>query len=315
MGKHRRRYEKQNQRVKSLKAIIIIFIFIAILASLITVFARYASNSLNNFFLESKEFYFYSDKLTSEGAEYQIDNWSGVEDYNITINMNSIKNNLKKTSYDIGYDISYTASDNVICQLSKESGIISAQSNSDYFNLRITPNAKFQNGDIVTIKIIVNSTSGYKKELSATFKLVVGQENVTYQIEDKENNPYLELNITNTQSYYFVKEAFDNYDVGDKIDINDYLNLSDSNKNKCYSAELTLLFDPNEIVIDNTDKNYLKAVDEDYRSLDGYTYLDTITIEVDALSSKNIRFYKKDKTKDYTYPIVNDKSVITVNIK
>ena len=314
MVKHKQKYIKQNRKIISIKAIIIIFAIIAILSVIITVFARYVSNSLNNFFLESREFYFYSDKLTSDGAEYQINNWSGVEDYNITINLNSIKNNLKKTNYDIGYKVSYTATDNVICQLSKDEGIISAQNNSDYFNLSITPNTRLENGDTVTIYIVAESTAEYKKELSATFTLVVGQENVTYQIEDETDNTYLELNITNTQSYYLVREEFDNYNIGDRIDISEYINLSDENKNKCYSAEVTLLFDPNEIVIDNTDKNYLNATEEDYITLDGYTFLDTITVEVDALSSKNIRFYKKDKTKDYTYPVINEDSVITVNI-
>ena len=314
MVKHKQKYIKQNRKIISIKAIIIIFAIIAILSVIITVFARYVSNSLNNFFLESREFYFYSDKLTSDGAEYQINNWSGVEDYNITINLNSIKNNLKKTNYDIGYKVSYTATDNVICQLSKNEGIISAQNNSDYFNLSITPNTRLENGDTVTINIVAESTAEYKKELSATFTLVVGQENVTYQIEDETDNTYLELNITNTQSYYLVREEFDNYNIGDRIDISEYINLSDENKNKCYSAEVTLLFDPNEIVIDNTDKNYLNATEEDYITLDGYTFLDTITVEVDALSSKNIRFYKKDKTKDYTYPVINEDSVITVNI-
>ena len=314
MVKHKQKYIKQNRKIISIKAIIINFAIIAILSVIITVFARYVSNSLNNFFLESREFYFYSDKLTSDGAEYQINNWSGVEDYNITINLNSIKNNLKKTNYDIGYKVSYTATDNVICQLSKNEGIISAQNNSDYFNLSITPNTRLENGDTVTINIVAESTAEYKKELSATFTLVVGQENVTYQIEDETDNTYLELNITNTQSYYLVREEFDNYNIGDRIDISEYINLSDENKNKCYSAEVTLLFDPNEIVIDNTDKNYLNATEEDYITLDGYTFLDTITVEVDALSSKNIRFYKKDKTKDYTYPVINEDSVITVNI-
>ena len=314
MVKHKQKYIKQNRKIISIKAIIIIFAIIAILSVIITVFARYVSNSLNNFFLESREFYFYSDKLTSDGAEYQINNWSGVEDYNITINLNSIKNNLKKTNYDIGYKVSYTATDNVICQLSKNEGIISAQNNSDYFNLSITPNTRLENGDTVTINIVAESTAEYKKELSATFTLVVGQENVTYQIEDETDNTYLELNITNTQSYYLVREEFDNYNIGDRRDISEYINLSDENKNKCYSAEVTLLFDPNEIVIDNTDKNYLNATEEDYITLDGYTFLDTITVEVDALSSKNIRFYKKDKTKDYTYPVINEDSVITVNI-
>ncbi len=315
MGKHRQKYEKQSLRIKSLRAILIIFLIVVCFVSIITVLARYISNSLNDFFLESKEFYFYSDKLTSNGANYQIDNWSGVEDYNIIINMNSMKNNLKKSSYDISYEVSYTASDNIICQISKTEGIISAQTNTDSFNLKITPNAIFENGDSVTVEITAKSTSEYEKELKATFKLIVGQENVTYQIDDEKNDTYLELSITNTQSYYLVREAFDGYAVGNRIDINDYLNLSEENKNKCYSAEITLTFDPEEVVIDTTDKNYLNAKNIGYTALNGYTYINKIVLEVDALSSENVRFYKTDKTKDYTYPIINSESIINVSIR
>lgn len=314
MGKLKQKYEKQKIGLKNLKVIFIIFIIIAILISIISVLARYIKNNISNFFFESKEFYFYSDKLTLDGAIYQIDNWSGVDDYNITINMNSMKNNLKKTSYDIGYKVSYNASEKVICQLSKTEGIISSQTNTDSFNLNITPNAIFKNGDSITVEIIAISTGEYEKELKATFKLVVGQENVTYEIEDKVNNPYLELNITNTKSYYLVREAFGGHAIGERISINDYLNLSEEDKNKCYSAEVTITFNPNEILIDSTDKNYLKSKSLGYLNLNGYNYVNKIVIEIEALSSENIRFYKKDKTKDYTYPIINSNPIVNINI-
>ena len=306
MEKHRRKYEKQNLRRKNFKIFFIVFVILVCLLSILTVLARYVTNSIKDYFLESREFYFYSDKLTSDGAYYQIDNWSGVEDYSIIINMNSMANNLKRADYDIGYTVTYQTSNNVICQISKTEGIISSQTNTDSFNLKITPNTRFEDGDSATIEIVATSTTDYEKELRATFRLVVGQEKVTYQIEDERNNPYLELNITNTQSYYWVREAFDNYTIGDRINIQDYLNLSDTNKEKCYSAKLTLTFEPQEIVIDSTDKNYLNAKNIEYTTVSGYEYVKEIEIEIEAMSSENIRFYKKDKTKDYTYPIINE---------
>ena len=50
------------------------------------------------------------------------------------------------------------------------------------------------------------------------------------------------------------------------------------------------------------------------QELIGYYYVNEITIGIDALSSKNIRFYKNDKTKDYTYPDKNTVSIIEVNM-
>ena len=47
--------------------------------SLITVLGRYITNSMNNFFVRSKEFYFYSDKLAEDNsAIYQIDKANAV---------------------------------------------------------------------------------------------------------------------------------------------------------------------------------------------------------------------------------------------
>ena len=315
MTKHKKQYEKQNNAIKKLKLILIIFIIAVVCISIVSVLARYITRNQNHSLMASKEFYFNSDKLTEEGSEYEIDNWSGVEDYTITINMNSLDNNLNKATYDIPYSISYTSSSNIICQLSKESGIIYASSNSDAFTLQITPNAVFENGDEVWVEIHAVSEAEYQKELYATFKLTVGKENVTYQIDDTVGSSYFELNITNTQSYYVVDEAFNGYVAGQRIDINTYLNLSDENKAKCHSGEITLSFDPNEVRMDMTDSNYLNAETRGTQVINGYEYINEIVIKIDALSSENVRFYKIDKSKDYTYPLGSNDSVIDVSIR
>lgn len=315
MKSHRRKYEKRNRQIKKIKFMSFIIILILLVISLITVLARYVTNSINNYLMESKEFYFYSDKLKEDGQDYQIDNWSGVEDYTITINMNSMENNLKKASYDIPYSITYNYSDNIICQINKEEGIIYSSTNSDYFTIKVTPNKAMENGDKAWVEIYAKSDAEYKKELKAKFTFVVGKENVTYEIDDEENSSYFELNITNTQSYYMVSEAFDSYTVGQRIDVNTYLSLSDENKKKCYSGEITIKFDPTKVQIDMTDKNYLKAKNIKQTNVNGYNYINELTINVDALSSENIRFYKVDKTQNYTYPIDNKECILNISIK
>ena len=178
--------KKKDKRI-FLMIMLVIFIFIT------TVFGRYITSSIHDFFLRSKEFYFYSDKLKEEGATYQIENWSGVDRYEIVINMNSRSNNLNVTSYDIDYDISYTYSDNIICDISKTSGTIYASTNSDSFNIMLTPNTQLNTGDTVWVEITATSKGPYKKTLTGKFTLVVGKENVSYTIEDIENRQYLEL--------------------------------------------------------------------------------------------------------------------------
>lgn len=302
--KYKAKYQKQQ--------IILIMLILLAMISLIIIFGRYITNSINNFFLRSGEFYFESDKLSENGMTLQVDNWSGVDDYTITINMNSRKNNIEVASYDIPYNIKYSISDNAICNLSKTEGIIYASSNTDYFNLTITPNTQLRNGDRVVVDIEVNSTSEYKKTLKGKFILVVGQENITYQITDEEKSPYLDLSITNTLSYYTIKESFGNYNKGDRIDGDTYLALSDADKSKCYSGQVKIEFNPQEILLDMTSEVYNKAENIEISNIDGTIYIKSFTINIDAISSVDIRFYKVDVTKDYTYPNNDNNSVVKV---
>lgn len=295
--------------------IFIILLIILSLISFVTVFGRYVTNSVNNFFVRSREFYFNSDKLSENNSVYQVNNWSGVEDYVIIINMNSNNNNIEVATYDIGYDITYKCSDNAICQLSKTQGIIEADTNSDSFNLTITPNAQLLTGDRVNVEVKVTSTAPYKKTLKGKFTLVVGKEKLSYQITDKEQNPYMLLSMTNTLPYYTVTEQFGSYTAGEKIDINTYLALTDDEKKKCYSALATIKFNPNDILFDITNSAYTEATDITTTKINGKTYINGFTIPVGAISSREIRFYKVDVSKNYTYPNNNNNSVVTVTSK
>ena len=225
---------KKKERKYKVKKLILFLLILVVLVSVVSIFGRFVTNIINNFFLRSKEFYFNSDKLKEDTAVYQVDNWSGVDDYTIIVNMNSRKNNLQAATYDIGYNITYTCSDNAICQLSKSSGTISASNNSDSFNLIITPNGQLDVGDRVEVEIEVNSTAQYTKTLKGKFTLVVGKERLSYEITDSVQSPYMQLRLTNTLSYYTVETAFDSYTVGQKIDSDTYIGLSNENKKKLH---------------------------------------------------------------------------------
>lgn len=303
--------EQKNNRYR-IKQIFILVIILICFFTFVSTLGRYVVNSINNFFVRTKEFYFYSDKLSEKSSYYQIDNWTGVDNYTITVNMNSRLNNLKAATYDISYDVSYTCSNNITCQLSKTSGTILKASNTDYFNLIITPNTTLNVGDTVWVKIVATSTMQYKKTLQATFVLRVGKEKISYEIVDSESSKYLDLNITNTLSYYTVSEAFDAYSVGDKIDVDTYVGLTMANKAKCYSATITISFDPTVVVLDMTNSNYLNATNISSTTINEKNYVNGMTFNIDPISSTVIRFYKNDVGQNYTYPITNTTSIITV---
>ena len=294
-------YNKKKSTKMKKNKIIFLMIMLVIFIFITTVFGRYITSSIHDFFLRSKEFYFYSDKLKEEGANYQVENWSGVDSYEIVINMNSRSNNLNVTSYDIDYDISYEYSDNIKCDISKTSGTIYASTNSDSFNIMLTPNTKLDTGDTVWVEITATSKGPYKKTLIGKFTLVVGKENLSYTIDDIANIQYLELKINNTLSYYTVEQSFDSHKVGDRLTIDEYLSLSEENKRKCYSARVNINFNPENVLIDITNGTYKDGTNVQTTKIDGYTYVDSFSLSIDAITSVNIRFYKTDVTKDYTY--------------
>ena len=294
------------------KQLLILILLICCIGSIAITFGRYVSNSISNFFIRSKEFYFNADKLAEDVAIYQIDNWSGVDTYTINVTMDSRKNNIKATTYDIPYDISYSVSNNALCQLSKNSGTILANTNSDSFDVIVTPNAQLNTGDRVEVEITATSRAQYKKTLKGRFTLIVGKEQLSYEITDAAKSPYCELRLTNTVSYYTAKENVGSYSAGDKINSDEYLRLSDTMKSKFVSSTVKIEFDPNEVLLDITNENYNKFTDIQYRTINGVSYIRSFKIAMDASSSMDIRFYKVDVNENYSYHTSHDNCILQI---
>ena len=295
-----------------IKYIIIFAILIINTIVLVSIFGRYVVNKTKGFFERTKAFFFYSDKLDTDTPYYQIDNWSGVDDYTITVNMNSYKNNLLTVDYNLEYEVSYTCSDNVICQLSPGPYVIDSETNTDSFNIIVTPNRMLQDGETGYVEITAKATSPYEKTLKGRFTLKVGKEQLTYTIEDVANRPYLEVNITNTLSYYTVNQAFGDYGVGTQITRDTYLSLTKEEQSNCSSQIINISFNPQEILLDMTDNAFVNGISNTTVTIDEKIYINSIKFKIDALSSQKVRFYKVDETKDYTYPIVNTDPVINL---
>lgn len=295
-----------------IKYIIIFAILIINTIVLVSIFGRYVVNKTKEFFERTKAFFFYSDKLDTDTPYYQIDNWSGVDDYTITVNMNSYKNNLLTVDYNLEYEVSYTCSDNVICQLSPGPYVIDSETNTDSFNIIVTPNRMLQDGETAYVEITAKATSPYEKTLKGRFTLKVGKEQLTYTIEDVANRPYLEVNITNTLSYYTVNQAFGDYGVGTQITRDTYLSLTKEEQSNCSSQIINISFNPQEILLDMTDNAFVNGISNTTVTIDEKIYINSIKFKIDALSSQKVRFYKVDETKDYTYPIVNTDPVINL---
>ena len=290
----------------------IIFIVTACCLFVLTItYGRYIYNGLRNYYLSTKNFYFNSDKLTEEGVFYQLDNWSGVDPVVIKFNMDSKKNNKLASTLNIEYDIIIECSTNVTCVSTKSTGLLMNGVNTDSFTVTMTPNTTLYNNNQIWLKIKTKSTTPYVKELSGHFVINVGEIGLSYEIVDSMYSPYLDFNITNTIDYYKVYEAFDTYTPGNKIEISEYMALT-SNKEKCAAARITLSFDPTLFRLDMTNEAYSNMVRSTTTNLsDGYAYLNSITFNMDAVSSASVRFFKLHTDRNYTYPYVTNTPAIT----
>ena len=286
-------------------------------------YARYALTIFSSRFLMTQNFYFSSNKLKEETAEYAIENWAGTGDYEINIMMQNTANLLVKTSKDIKYNVKCeslatdtVAAKDVTCSIDGYSSVervISKNSTNDSFVITLTyrGSRELQKNDSIKVKVTANSTDPYEKELSGTFEVFVGYYGVTYTIEDEPNQVYLNALISNAKNFYVAKEQFtdhgETFSKNQKIFVTDYEKLSEENQKKCTSAIIKLSWDASKLRIDTTNPAYINR-DKSYDTydflqlIDGKRFIKDVIFEIDAESSMAVKFYKYDIYTDNSYP-------------
>lgn len=277
--------------------------------------AKYVIEEFHSYYLNSKHFYFTSNRLSEDNNLYQINNWSGVGSFYITFDLLAQKNSYVFTDYDITYQVNVVCPTGVICQVDKPTGTIYGNSinHADTVTLFVNPQATYNEGDILSIDISATSNSPYIKRISATYQYIVGKKGVTYLIDDKANQTYMMLELTNAINYCTVVTAFGTYAVGDHISNTDFMQLSAQDKAKCISKNITLSFNPNVVILDTTSL-LVQSSSNTTQTIGGVAYLNSITFPINPSSSNAIKFYKINPVNNYTYPIVNNSSIVSVAI-
>ena len=109
------------------------------------------------------------------------------------------KNQYVYSPYDIPYTVSVNCPNDVTCTLDKTSSTVyqSSTNHSDTVTLSVNPSRNYTQGETLTIIITAQSTSPYIETISAIFQYSVGQQGVSYEIEDEANRVYAILKITN----------------------------------------------------------------------------------------------------------------------
>lgn len=302
------------KRISRRDKIIVLAVLIVLLSIGTITMSKYIIEEFHSYYMNAKHFYFTSNRLKKDNPTYLINNWSGVESFDISFDLLSEKNSLVYSNYDIPYRVTYVCPNDVTCTLDKPTGTIysSSLTHSDRVTLSVTPNRNYTENETLVISIKAESTAPYEEELDARFEYVVGKQGITYEIEDEANRPYLLFKVTNAISHCTVTEAFGNRQVGDLIDINVYKTLSETDKAKCKGEDISISFNPNVIIIDTTD-DILDRFTYQTTTISGIDYVSSLDFVIDPVSTAVIKFYKINPANNYTYPVTNVTSIITVS--
>lgn len=267
-----------------------IIIFLIVLLLTIAVFGRFIYTSIREAYFLSRQFYFTSDILRPNGTIYRYSNWGGIDVYPIEFDLYSYNNELSRLDYDLEYTVTCESltPEKATCSLFTEdggttaNGVIYATTNTSRITVLVKPVTQVAKGDTVRIRVTASTQEPYQKEISCTFAL------------------YVELNGENS---YVIEDAVNN----------EYALLKFVNGNDT-AAQITIEFDPRKLRLDLNDEIYLNRVSEETTTINGNEYVNKVVFNFEAESAKNVKFYKVDKSQDYSYPGVNDNSPIQITL-
>lgn len=255
---------------KKKKIIIITFIILfAIIATTTMTFGKYIYNSVWNYYLSSKEFYFQSDLLSENSRDNSILKWDGSD---INFLIKNSENNELVSEYSISYELTcevmgeakeyidcklngldsdtfegtlaseskctnlknqtdVSSMTKAECEVSGYTWVEEVSTKKNYFNLILKDETK--SIDEVSVKITAQSILPYKKTLIGIFNL----NKVDYVEEEIITNyqsysDFDEISITNTtEEKKCVLISFDSENYSIDVNLNDILSYEiDSNK-------------------------------------------------------------------------------------
>ena len=260
-------------------------------------YAIYASKSVWNHNLESKEFYFSSDYLKDESLKNVNNYWNGE---NISFNIKNSSNNELITAYDIKYKVECSTNNPKITCSINDIG-------SNYSGTLSSEKACVNNIDDVDVSTYDKSTceiNGY------TWSDVVAVKDLYFNLSSDEEigSVIVTIKVTSTEPYKKVltgtfelrKDKSLNGSVGmNYVEYDGYSRLVVSNSyNKKKCAKIT--WNSSNLLIDvSFDELKSSATD-----VDGY--VNEIIVSLDSKSNRNFKFYRRG-TDSYT---VNDFSLI-----
>lgn len=275
--------------MKKKTKIIIMSIFVLVFLLLVTdrfSYAKYVSNSVWNYYLESKDFYFTSDSLGLTSISNVDNNWDGES---VHFNIKNSSNETLITEYDIKYKVECNVVDNpsITCTLN------GSNSNTYIGTLSSSQGCVNMSDDGVIVSSMDKTTcemSGYLWKHKEAVK------DMYFDLEGIEDMASVVVNISASSTAPYSKTLYGTYQL--KLDkslvgklsltYDEYAQYSrvtvsnSNNQSKCAKV----LWNASNLSIDiNTDEllNY---------SSDSNGYINEITLLLDAKSNKSLKFYR-----------------------
>ena len=283
--------------MKKKKIITLLAILLTMFCTISLTLGKYIYNSMWDYYLSSKAFYFESDKLDINVKNNALLNWDGSD---INFKITNSENNTTVSEYDITYKITCEVmgeeSDYVDCVLNGTdsnvyNGTLSTESlckndidskdvsnlektkcemdgytwynetatKNNYFNLKLINSEK--NIDEVSVKITAESLTPYTKKIIGIFNL--------NKLEEVETE---------------IITSYNSYDEYDELIIT---NLS--SQNKC----LEINFKSNDYVVELDDVVSKYSVDENNK-------INSIEVKISKQDSILKKFYKKNAAEKYS---------------
>ena len=289
--------------MKKKKILIVIFLLFMVSLTISLTLGKYVYNSVWNYYLTSRNFYFDSDLLSVNSRNNSFLKWNGeniyfslknssndklVSDYDISYKITCsvlgdeseyiecLLNDLDKATYNgtltsVSYCLSNNEEDKELnkadCEIKGYEWINEPIKKDNYFNLKLIDDTK--EIDEVSVKIVAESTSPYHKTLTGIFNLnKVDKFESEYNVEFENLNDYVQLLIINR-----------------------------SNEKKCFSIS----FDSNDYLIDLDNNSIIE------KELNESEIVNKITVEVSNESSIKYDFYKINSIIENS---INDFSII-----
>ncbi|MEG0021287.1 MAG: hypothetical protein RSB77_02220 [Bacilli bacterium] len=283
---------------KKISILLILIISCIFLSSVLGTFAKYVSNSVWNYYLTSKNFYFSSDSLDVTTVKNVNTMWDGGSVY---FNIKNSINESLVTDIDISYNVACTingpASSYLKCELNgtkldNQNGILSKYESCINYS-----------ADSVDVSLFDKSTceiKGYNWESQVATKSIyfnIISTDKTKEINDidvsitvKSIEPYEKI-MNGNFILHKIKSDNDNVTI-DYVNYSNYdlLNVTNSYLiNKCVSVK----WDSNKLRLNTENTKYKTS------TTDANGFINSIKFNINAKSALQYMFYKTDQTKIY----------------